>query len=198
MRRYPMVMAGVTAILVGLAVREAWALAMETHGNEPLSELNFTEWKGIMPVINDKARVYGIWVNGNEHLYFKGTTKELNAALAHFAKVEVKDRIVVLQAGPGMRKSLDKKEIAYNWELHIVGGIAKTQATRDKEKLYWFEDPVLTVQIDGDIDLKKLDIPKDVEVRSGKALGEDDKKHLETQKKIAEFVAARKKDAEGK
>jgi hypothetical protein len=131
----------------------AWGLATETFGNEPLSELNYTEWKGIMPVVNAKARVYNVGVNDNEHMFYKGTAKELNVALANFAKIEMKEHLVVLRPGPGVRRSHDRKEIPDNWELHVIGGIAKTRATREKRDLYWFEDPSLTVHIDGEIDL---------------------------------------------
>jgi len=53
---------------------KAHAFGIEQQGNEPLSEKNYTEWKGLMPLVNDKARVYLSWANGNERLYFKGTT----------------------------------------------------------------------------------------------------------------------------
>ena len=69
----------VIAIVGQLSAQQAFALATDEVGNKPLSELNYTEWKGIMPLVNDKARVYQVWVNGNEHFYFKGTTKPLNA-----------------------------------------------------------------------------------------------------------------------
>ena len=192
MRRNCVVAAVVMAFLGHLVAQQAWALATEKFGNEPLSELNYPEWKGIMPIVNDKARVYNVWVNGNEHMFYKGTAKELNTALANFAKIEMKEHLIVLRPGPGLRRSLDKKEIPYNWELHVIGGIAKSRATREKRDLYWFEDPVLTVHIDGDIDLEKLEIPKSVTVLD--APSDKDKEHEAIQKKIADFVKNRKEN----
>ena len=100
MRRLCLIVAIVTTIFGQLSAQKVFALATDEIGNEPLSELNYTKWKGIMPIVNDKARVYQVWVNGNENFYFKGATKPLNAALATFAKVEVKNHVVVLRPGP--------------------------------------------------------------------------------------------------
>ena len=58
MRRFFLWGCGVLAFLGSCAAESAWGLGTETIGNEPLHEANYTEWKGIMPVINDKARVH--------------------------------------------------------------------------------------------------------------------------------------------
>ena len=152
----------VIAILTVLPLPGAWGLGDETIGNEPLPDANYTEWKGVMPVINDKTRVYSNWVNGNEHFFYKGTTAELNAALAHFAKIEVKSHEVLLRPGPGIAHTFERKEIPHNWELHIHGGISKHLLTLDKGDEVWNKDPRLTIYVGGDIDLGKLEIPKGV------------------------------------
>ena len=131
MRRLCLIAAIVIAIFGQLSAQKAFALATDEIGNKPLSELNYTEWKGIMPIVNDKARVYQVWVNGNESFYYKGVTKQVNAALATFAKVEVKNHVVVLRPGPVERSSIrDKTPISFNWELHVIGGIARSRADR--------------------------------------------------------------------
>src|SRR5687768_3757719 len=109
----------VLAIVGSLTTQRAWGLGTETVGNEPLHEANYTDWKGIMPVINDKSRVYSNWVNGNEHFFYKSTTRELNAALVEFAKIEVKTHEVLLRPAPGIAHTFGRKEIPFNWELHI-------------------------------------------------------------------------------
>src|SRR6187455_2866663 len=121
MRRNFLTLLSAMAVLGALAPR-VYGLGDETIGNEPLHEANYTEWKGIMPVLNDKARVYSNWVNGNEHFFYKGTTKELNAALAEFAKIELKTHEVLLRPGPGVTQTFGHKEVPHNWELHILGG----------------------------------------------------------------------------
>ena len=170
MRRLFLWASAVLAILGSLTAQKAWGLGDETIGNEPLHEANYGDWKGIMPVINDKARVYSNWVNGNEHLFYKSTTKELNAALVEFAKIEVeaqpagKNTVheVLLRPAPGLAHTFDRKEVPHNWELHIHGGISKHLLTLDKGDQVWNKDPRLTIYIGGDIDLAKLEIPKGV------------------------------------
>ena len=196
MRHLCLIAAIVTGIFGQLSAQKAFALATEEIGNEPLSEQNYVEWKGIMPIVNDKARVYQVWVNGNENFYFKGTIKPLNAALAAFAKVEVKNHVVVLRPGPVERRaSRDKTPIQFNWELHVIGGIAASRATDDIEDLEWQKDPVLTIYIGGDIDLDKLKIPKGVTLRAAPGQSDEAKKDDATQQTIAEFVKQRTTEA---
>jgi len=162
MRRVILWAAAVLVAVGWFSERQALGLGTETIGNEPLHEANYADWKGIMPSINDKARVYSRWVNGNEHFFYKGTTKELNAALANFAKIEVKTHEVLLRPGPGLAHTFDHKDVPYNWELHIHGGISKHLLTLDKGKEVWNEDPRLTIYVSRDIDLATLEIPKGV------------------------------------
>ncbi len=176
------------ALLLPLAAGVALALATDQKGNAPLSEKNYETWKGIMPVINDAARVYTIWVNGNEHMYYKGGVKELNAALIHFAKVEVKHRIVVLRPGPASRTSFAKENIDFDWELHVIGGIARSRAVDNPDDLDWHKDPILTVHVTDRIDLSKLKLPKGVTLKTAPGKGDDAKKNAEASKKIAAFV----------
>ncbi len=196
MRHLCLIAAIVTGIFGQLSAQKVFALGDEVKGNKPLNELNYTEWKGIMPIVNDKARVYQVWVNGNESFYYKGATKQLNAALATFAKVEVKNHVVVLRPGPAERGSFhDKTPISFNWELHVIGGIAAKRATDDIEDLEWQKDPVLTIYIGGDIDLDKLEIPKGVTLRAAPGQSDEAKKDDATQQTIAEFVKQRTTEA---
>jgi hypothetical protein len=195
MRRVCLVPAIAIAFLGPWLAQRAFALATETNGNEPFSEKNYTEWQGIMPLVNDKARVYGCWVNGNEHLFYRGTTKELNAALAHFAKVEVKNHVVVLCPGPAVQHSFDKRAIPYNWELHVIGGIARTQANDNIEDLEWQKDPVLTIYVGGDIDLSKIQVPKGVTWRNAPGRSEEARNNKAARKLIAEFLELRNKES---
>ncbi len=49
MHRFCVIATIVTAIIWNLFPNNAFALATDEEGNEPLSELNYTAWKGIMP-----------------------------------------------------------------------------------------------------------------------------------------------------
>jgi hypothetical protein len=165
---------------------------METRGNSPLSELNYARWPGIMPVVNDKARVYQIWANGNERLYYKGGTQELNVALAHLADARLRNRFVVLRAGPAVTRSFDGKPVQYSWELHVVGGLAGRHATDKTTDLEWYREPVLTVYVGGDIDLDKLKVPEGVTLRAAPGKREAATQDEAVRLRIEEFVKSRK------
>lgn len=194
--RYLSVFAAIVAMFVPmLCAQKGFALGTEEKGNKPLNELNYTDWKGIMPIVNDKSRVYQVWVNGNEYLCYNGETKQLNAALATFAKVDVKNHVVVMRPGPPERHSFhDKTPIPFNWEIHLIGGIAKSRATDDIEDLEWQRDPVLTIYVTEEIDLDSLEIPDGLTLRSAPALSQDAKTNEDARKKISSFLEQRKLD----
>lgn len=143
----------------------AWALGMENFGNKPLNAPNFQEWPGIMPVVNHPSRVYHRWVNGNEHCYYQGDTTTLNEVLQLFAATPDKVHEIVLRPGPATAKSFDQtKTMNYNWDLHLVGGIAGSMAKRDKGALIWNPHPMLTIYTGGGIELERLNIPDNLTV----------------------------------
>src|SRR3954462_15108095 len=80
----------------------ARALGMEDFGNAPLHAANYTEWPGIVPVVNHPSRGYHWWVNGNEEFYYRGDAAALNEALAKFGEAGSAGREVVLRPGPGV------------------------------------------------------------------------------------------------
>lgn len=151
-----------TLLVMFVSAPRAFALGTEEFGNKPLSERNYTDWPGIMPLVNDEARVYSNWVNGNEHLYYEGGTAALNSALKDFAAVKTETRRVIFRPGPGVASSFHGKRVPCTWELHLVGGIAGHIATLDKGDLIWSKFPVLTVYVGDEIDMKKLIIPDGV------------------------------------
>jgi hypothetical protein len=143
----------------------AWALGEEQIGNEPLSAANYEKWPGLVEVVNDKARVYYSWVNGNENFYYFGTIAELNAALANFAKSELKEHEVVIRPDAGHVGSFHgENKFTFQWHLQIMDGIAGHLTTRDKGDLVWNKHPRLTIHVGSDIDLAKLEIPKGVKL----------------------------------
>ncbi len=137
-----------------------WALGEEGFGNAPLNELNYRDWPGIMPLVNHPSRVYFTWVNGNEHLYYRGDAAALNDFLRKFAAREAKRHEVILRPGPGVVKSFNgEKTIAFTWNLHVQGGISRATTRLDLASLVWPTDPELTICVDRDLDLVKLEIP---------------------------------------
>lgn len=156
----------VVAVAVVLACSSrAWALGEEDFGSEPLNEANFTDWPGVMPLVNSQARVYHTWVNGNERCYYLGDVAALNEALRQFAAIEAEALEVVLRPGPAEATTFQRdKQITYRWSLHLVGGIARHLTTLEKGELIWRKTPTLTVHIDNQLPLEKLSLPENVTV----------------------------------
>ncbi len=153
-------------LVLAFSAGQAWALGMEDFGNKALSENNYGDWPGIMPLVNAESRIYHNWINGNEHFYYKGEIRSLNTALKEFSAVKTDARRVVLRLGLGEARTLDGKSIPCNWQLHVIGGIAGTLATHDKGELIWSKFPVLTVFVGDGIDLKQLLIPEGITLMS--------------------------------
>jgi hypothetical protein len=158
-------------LLIGPLAQRGFAFGMEDFGNKPLSEGNVTP--EIMRLVNDEARVYHSWVNGNEQFLFKGDTTHLNAALKKFAALDIEEREAVLVPGPRLGYSFNReKEIPYDWELRVFGGIIGAHVrTLDQGSKVFPEHPRLTICVGGDIDLAKLEIPAGVTVISGAEIG---------------------------
>lgn len=154
------------ALLVSVAVAEnAFGLGQETIGNEKMSAANFGDWPHVLPVINDPLRVYHSWVNGNESFYFKGQTDALNVALKRFSRIKAEKRYVILRPSPGTVGTFQKdQKFVFNWQLHLLGGIAKHMSTRDLGHHAWNPNPELIVYVGGDIILQDINLPENVDV----------------------------------
>lgn len=115
------------ALLLALAALIAWSqqalgLATEHFGNAPVPAGFFNSSADLLPVLNDKSRVYWYEVNGDAFFYYKGNTEAVNAMLEKFAAVG-KGREVVLHAGPMKLNNLGRtKHIDANWYVHVPGG----------------------------------------------------------------------------
>ena len=144
---------------------EVFGLGEETFGNKQFSKANFSDWPNVMPVVNDTHRVYHSWVNGNENFYFQGNTEALNLALKSFALVTAEKRTVILRPAPGRVSSFNgEQKFVFNWQLHLLGGIAKHMSTRDQGSNVWDPNPELTIYVGGDIVLNMIEIPQNVDV----------------------------------
>ena len=148
-----------------LLVSNASSIGMGSLGNKPFSDHNYAAWPNVMPVINDAHRVCHTWVNGNEHFYFAGDTTALNAAFQNFVAIKAGRLTIVLRPGPGKTNSfISEKSIAFNWNLHLLGGIAQYMSTRELASNIWDPSPYLHVYVGDAIKLDDLEIPEGVEV----------------------------------
>ena len=141
-------------------------LGEETIGNKPFDGANFTDWPGIMPVINNKSRVYHSWVNGDERFYFSPTTEQLNQLLADFGKLKGKREVLIVPQTENVSTFDKSQSFQFNCQLHLVGGVAKHIAGKDKGEIFWPLKPQLTIHVTPNTELAKLTIPKNVNLVS--------------------------------
>ena len=147
-------------------VRAALGLGEESLGNRPVDAANYPEGPdGILEVVNDPARVYRRWVNGNEHNYFRGDVIALNAALENFSKLDCEELEVILLPGPAETTTFQRdQQIPYNWRLHYVAGIAGAVRRQPMGEKVWPKHPTLHVYIGGSIQLSELQIPEPIKL----------------------------------
>ncbi len=149
-------------VLAALASTPFYGL-MESHeGNAPLSPANYTKWPGLAEVVNDKSRVYHVWVNGNEEASYRGDTAALERTLLAFAAVQIEERVVILRPGRGEFSDPILGSKLYDWKLGFIGGIARGLFEEQDAELVWAKHPTLTVYTGGDVDLESLKIPKGI------------------------------------
>ena len=164
-----------------VAGTKVFGLGEETFGNKPFPESNFGDWPNVMPVINDTHRVYHSWVNGNENFYLRGNTDALNIALKNFAQVKAEKLTVILRPAPGRVSSFNEEQkFDFNWQLHLLGGIAKHMSTRDQGSNVWDPNPEFIIYVGGDIVLDKIEIPENLDVLQLADLKARDEKSLKS------------------
>jgi hypothetical protein len=159
----------IAAAVVLVLPAACFALAFCVTGNEPQSAENYTEWPGLVDVVNDESRVSLCWVNGDETLCYRGDMAALNRVLNEFAEVEADERHLILlpAPGPGVAEDVGKQDpdLPADWHLHIVGGITRAVA-REWELESVFEiQPTLRVYISDRIPLGELDIPAGIKLQ---------------------------------
>ena len=123
---------GLAAFSLGATAEAPEAvLGEEAFGNRAVR--NNREWpKGLLACVNDKRRVYRRWVNGNEDFCFRGNLAQLNEAIARFAKIDLKKRVLVLEPEPGMTRSFKKKQVPYRWRINAPSGLYRAYVKRQK------------------------------------------------------------------
>lgn len=161
----PMILCLVLWLSCLVGAPTASSLGLEEIGNKPLNAQNYSDWKGIMPVVNDPGRVYRVWVNGNEYFYYQGDTAALNVFLKNFDRVTAPKRIILKKAPPANAVTFRGQSIEFDWQLHIVGGItagvmAKTQGIKPAD----FPVEITVLYGSNKIDRNKIVLPKGVRV----------------------------------
>jgi hypothetical protein len=100
--------------------------------------------------------------------YYKGDATAVSAALEAFAASKQDVHEVVLRPGKGVTHPMvEKRSIPFDWNVHIVGGIAKVMNRDDLGAKVWNRWPMITIYFDPDakpanpanIDLDAIKIP---------------------------------------
>lgn len=143
----------------------AWGAGEEHLGNDPVSGQDYETPEGLLVALNNRNRVYRRWVNGNEKFFYRGDTIALNAFLEDFSKIKSDRLEVVLRPGPAETTTFDQEtKIKYDWQLHIVGGIAAHMSKSDLGSHVWPTHPIVSVYTGGRIQLSNMEVPKNVKL----------------------------------
>lgn len=160
--------ASVVVVFVSLACcLGVLGLAMEYPAGQPVGWC--PDWpEGLWGLLNREDRVHGFFVNANDFCFFSGDTSAFNEFLAQYAKLEGTPLTLVLHPGRGLAGSPwdEKKTIPFEWQVNILrrGWDPRApEATSPEDSEY-----VVTVELwlGGQVELKKVEVPLNVEVKS--------------------------------
>ena len=117
---------------------------------------------GIVTILRHESRVYSVWVNGNENLFFQSSPGQVEELLNAFSKLPIRDHRVFIKKGEREKISFDAAEITYNVKLQIIDGIA-LGVKRDEGLAETFE-PTLTIYVDSSDQarLKSVPVPANI------------------------------------
>ena len=128
------------------------------------------DWpEGTKELVNREGRVHGYFLNACDVLFFAGDTSAFNEFVAQYAVLRDTPLTLILHPGCGMAGSpWDKeKKIPFEWQVNILGrGWDRRYPeppTADESKYV-----VLTeLWLGGQVELAKVKVPFNVEVKSG-------------------------------
>ena len=161
-----------TALFCCFAPAVCFGLAFCISGNEPQSSANYSDWPGLVDVVNDPSRECLCWCNGDERLWYRGDTETLNRVLSEFAEIEGVDPHVVILPGPGQILTRDGAEVPCDWRLRVVGGIARARCNQYEPNAVWDTRPTLTIFLTDRLNLDELTVPAGIAVSQWKDLCE--------------------------
>jgi len=165
------------AILLIILLYRAPAFAM--GGDHPPGPVHAQDgWPaGLLELLNRDERVNGIWVNANDFFYFAGDTEAFNECLEQYAALKNTPLRLTLHPGVGTTGSLgDERNIPFEWEVSVMR---------------WHEDPsevptlvTMELWLGGLVQLDKINVPINVEVKSGGEIAKFIAEHKAKRKKV--------------
>lgn len=159
------------ACLVGvLAISGCvFGLAQEQFGPVAIDRLSWSpDWpEGTKELMAHESRVYSIWVNGAERVYFDAGPQAVNELLDLFSKLAILDHEVWVDSGKQTHHSLHQQPVAYNVFFSISGGISASLLDRSNAVHEGWQLPTLRVYADpaGEL-INTLTLPENLIVHS--------------------------------
>ena len=164
-----------------------WVFGVVTMGHHPpgVPVAGSPDWpEGTKELVNREGRISGYWSDGfgarTDSLFFAGDTDAFNEFVAQYAMLKDTPLTLVLHPGRGLPRSPWDKEIPFEWKVHILHldpyPAAPEAATPvgelDIRSLIVPEEArtdVVTVNLylGGQVELDKVKVPLNVEVKSG-------------------------------
>jgi hypothetical protein len=172
----------------------AFGLSMEYPIGQPVP--GWPDWPaGLKDLVNSGGRVLGYSHDADDFLYYRGDADRFNRFLAGCAKLKDAPVTLILHPGGGIAYWGGKPEnkVSCDWGLSVLVPLQVEDPRTGRVLLYnplggpplpeRAGNPKYLLQVDlwlgGDVELKKLEVPASIEVKSG---GE-----------IEDFVAAHQK-----
>ena len=140
-----------------------FALGTENFGDKPIE--SSPDWpNGLKAMVESPGLVYSRSVNGDEYFCYKGDVAAFNNALKKFADINAPAHRLYIDYGFGKTKSFDGKEITFDWQLDITGGISRGVLLKNGETNSNLS-PKLTYYLCRDeTKLDNLILPENIEV----------------------------------
>jgi len=137
------------------------------HGKEPVFH---REWPaGLSDLVNRECRMYGYWVNANDWFFFAGNAEVFNEFVKAYARLKDTPLTLVLHAGRGRtgRLGYGEKKIEFDWEIKALLRGWHPEAPPDPRSDKPGYVIIVEVWLGGQVDLDKVKVPLNVEVKSG-------------------------------
>jgi len=133
-----------------------------------------TGWPaGLRELVNREGRVYGYFINANDFFFFTGDTESFNDFLEQYARLKGTPLTLIVHPGRGITSRLGEKEkkITFDWEVEVLCRGWHPQAPPDPTRDPRTDKPgyvvILEVWVGGNVELKKVKVPKTVKMKSG-------------------------------
>jgi hypothetical protein len=128
---------------------------------------------GLTELLAGKGYLGGFFINASDWFFYAGDAKALNAFLADYAKLPDTPLVLVLHPGTGKASApWDKEALNCDWSVGVSRErLARAPEAGEGKALQGKQRPrvevTLSLWLGGQVGLSDLDVPLNVEVRSG-------------------------------